>query len=85
MLTNTKNTPVEAIERSFPLPVLPSRLRPESGSAGRHPGGAGIERDLLVLEDTTGVALRRAACVAAVGPRRRRARGAGGELAAAGG
>jgi hypothetical protein len=35
MLTNTKNSPVEGIERSFPLRVLRSRLRPCCRVAGR--------------------------------------------------
>jgi len=52
-MTNTKNTPVEALERTFPLRVLRYRLRSGSGGAGQHPGGDGIERDLQVLEDVT--------------------------------
>ncbi len=43
--------PVEALERAFPMKVLRSRLRRGSGGAGRCPGGEGIERDLLMLED----------------------------------
>src|SRR5437879_581083 len=53
VLTNTRNTPVEALERAYPLRVLRYRLRRGSGGAGRHPGGEGIERDLMVLEDCT--------------------------------
>ena len=53
VLTNTKNTPVEALEREFPMRVLRYRLRTGSGGAGRCPGGEGIERDLLMLEDVT--------------------------------
>lgn len=52
-LTNTRNTPIEALERSFPLRVLRQRLRSGSGGAGSHAGGEGIERDLQVLEDCT--------------------------------
>ena len=51
--TNTKNTPVEAFERVFPMRVLRQRLRPGSGGAGMAPGGEGIERDLQVLVDAT--------------------------------
>ena len=51
--TNTKNTPVEALERAFPLRVLRQRLRLGSGGAGEHVGGDGIERDLEVLVDVT--------------------------------
>ncbi len=52
-MTNTRNTPTEAIERAFPLRVLRYRLRRGSGGAGWSPGGEGIERDLQVLEDAT--------------------------------
>jgi N-methylhydantoinase B/oxoprolinase/acetone carboxylase alpha subunit len=52
-MTNTKNTPIEALERSYPLRVLRYRLRHGSGGSGAEPGGEGIERDLEVLEDCT--------------------------------
>ena len=52
-MTNTKNTPIEALERAFPMRVLRYRLRQGSGGAGASPGGDGIERDLQVLEDCT--------------------------------
>jgi N-methylhydantoinase B/oxoprolinase/acetone carboxylase alpha subunit len=52
-MTNTRNTPIEALERSFPMRVLRQRLRVGSGGAGSAPGGEGIERDLQVLTDTT--------------------------------
>ena len=41
------------MERAFPLRVLRYTLRRGSGGAGRAPGGEGIERDLLMLEDVT--------------------------------
>jgi hypothetical protein len=52
-MTNTKNTPVEALKRAYPMRVLRYRLRRGSGGAGRAPGGEGIERDVQVLEDCT--------------------------------
>lgn len=52
-MTNTLNTPVEALERSFPMRVLRYRLRRGSGGDGAAAGGDGIERDLLMLEDVT--------------------------------
>jgi N-methylhydantoinase B/oxoprolinase/acetone carboxylase alpha subunit len=52
-MTNTRNTPVEALERAFPLRVLRQRLRRGSGGAGASAGGEGIERDLQVLEPCT--------------------------------
>jgi N-methylhydantoinase B/oxoprolinase/acetone carboxylase alpha subunit len=52
-MTNTRNTPIEALERAFPMRVLRYRLREGSGGAGRWQGGEGIERDLQVLEGCT--------------------------------
>jgi N-methylhydantoinase B/oxoprolinase/acetone carboxylase alpha subunit len=52
-MTNTKNTPVEAFERAFPMRVLRYRLRRESGGAGRASGGEGIERVIQLLEPAT--------------------------------
>ncbi|MCA1703852.1 MAG: hydantoinase B/oxoprolinase family protein, partial [Actinobacteria bacterium] len=52
-MTNTQNTPIEALERAFPMRVMRYRLRRGSGGAGLAPGGEGIERDLLMLEDVT--------------------------------
>jgi N-methylhydantoinase B/oxoprolinase/acetone carboxylase alpha subunit len=52
-MTNSKNTPVEALERAYPMRVLRYRLRRGSGGGGLAPGGEGIERDLLVLVDVT--------------------------------
>jgi N-methylhydantoinase B/oxoprolinase/acetone carboxylase alpha subunit len=52
-MTNTRNTPIEALERTFPVRVLRYRLRRGSGGAGRQPGGEGIERDLELLEAST--------------------------------
>ncbi len=52
-MTNTLNTPIEALERAFPLRVRRLRLREGSGGEGRWRGGDGIERDLEVLEDVT--------------------------------
>src|SRR3546814_5607849 len=40
-MTNTKNTPIEALERAFPLRVLRYRLPQASGGTGRTAGGEG--------------------------------------------
>jgi N-methylhydantoinase B/oxoprolinase/acetone carboxylase alpha subunit len=53
VFTNTQNTPIEALERAFPLRVLRYRLREGSGGRGYSLGGDGIERDVQVLEDCT--------------------------------
>jgi N-methylhydantoinase B/oxoprolinase/acetone carboxylase alpha subunit len=52
-MTNTKNTPIEALERAYPMRVRRLRLRSDSGGVGLHRGGDGIERDLEVLEPAT--------------------------------
>ena len=48
-MTNTRNTPVEALEMAIPLRVERYALRRDSGGAGRHAGGMGIERALRFL------------------------------------
>jgi N-methylhydantoinase B/oxoprolinase/acetone carboxylase alpha subunit len=52
-MTNTRNTPVEALERAYPLRVLRYAIRRGSGGAGLARGGDGIVKDLEVLEDCT--------------------------------
>ena len=49
-MSNTLNTPVEALELAYPLRVERYELRRGSGGAGRHPGGEGVVRELRVLE-----------------------------------
>ncbi|MXZ47648.1 MAG: hypothetical protein F4Z13_00110 [Candidatus Dadabacteria bacterium] len=51
-MTNTLNTPVEAIERELPVMVESYSVRKGSGGAGRFPGGAGIIRQYRFLEDS---------------------------------
>jgi N-methylhydantoinase B len=52
-MTNTRDTPVEALERALPLRVRRYSLRERSGGAGEYPGGDGIVRELEVLEPAT--------------------------------
>ena len=52
-MTNTRDTPTEALERAYPLRVLRYRLRRGSGGRGTWAGGDGIERVIQVLEPTT--------------------------------
>jgi N-methylhydantoinase B len=49
-MSNTLNTPVEALETEFPLRVRELSVRRGSGGAGLHPGGEGIVRELVALE-----------------------------------
>ena len=52
-MTNTQNTPAEAMELDYPLRVWRYQLRPSSGGAGAHPGGDGLVREVEVLTDCT--------------------------------
>ncbi len=52
-MTNTLNTPIEALEYAYPLRVLRYEVRQGSGGAGKFSGGDGIRRDLLALTDCT--------------------------------
>jgi len=49
-MTNTLNTPVEALELEYPMRVERYELADGSGGAGRHRGGDGIVRSIRVLE-----------------------------------
>ncbi|MFB1064984.1 hydantoinase B/oxoprolinase family protein [Natrinema sp. H-ect4] len=52
-MTNTLNTPVEALETEYPLRVERYALREESGGRGRYRGGEGLERSVTVETDAT--------------------------------
>lgn len=52
-MTNTLNTPVEALETAYPLRVERYALRPSSGGDGRYRGGLGLERTVTVETDAT--------------------------------
>lgn len=56
-MTNTLNTPVEALEIAYPLRVERYELRPDSCGAGRWRGGLGIRRDIRVLGHRAQVSL----------------------------
>ncbi|WP_428567737.1 MAG: hydantoinase B/oxoprolinase family protein [Solidesulfovibrio sp. DCME] len=48
-MTNTCNTPVEALEYAYPLRVTRYALRHGSGGAGAHRGGEGLVREVEAL------------------------------------
>ncbi|HMJ03349.1 MAG TPA: hydantoinase B/oxoprolinase family protein [Conexibacter sp.] len=52
-MSNTLNTPVEALELEFPLRVTEYGLRRGSGGAGRHRGGDGVVREIEALAPMT--------------------------------
>jgi N-methylhydantoinase B/oxoprolinase/acetone carboxylase alpha subunit len=69
-MSNTLNTPVEALERAYPLRVVRYELRRGSGGAGAHRGGDGVVREIEALESMA---------FSLIGERRRhRPRGAAG-------
>src|SRR5215207_6142843 len=76
-MSNTLNTPVEALEAEFPLRIRELAIRRGSGGGGDHDGGDGIIREIEALAPMT---------YSLIGERRRhRPRGRdGGEDGAAG-
>jgi N-methylhydantoinase B len=49
-MSNTLNTPVEALESEFPVRVRELAVRRGSGGGGEHRGGDGIVREIEALE-----------------------------------
>ncbi len=52
-MTNTRNTPVEALEYALPVRVTEYALREASGGAGQHRGGDGVRRVYQFLAPAT--------------------------------
>jgi len=52
-MTNTLNTPAEALEYAYPLRLTRYELRRGSGGRGQHKGGDGIYREVELLADAT--------------------------------
>jgi len=52
-LTNSLNTPVEALEHAYPFRVRRYEIRRGSGGSGLHRGGDGLRRDIELLGDAT--------------------------------
>jgi N-methylhydantoinase B len=50
-MSNTLNTPIEALELEFPLRAVEYSLRRASGGAGAHRGGDGVVRELEALAE----------------------------------
>ena len=51
-MTNTLNTPVEALELAYPLRIEEYSIRDNSGGKGEKTGGNGIIRSIRCLEDS---------------------------------
>jgi N-methylhydantoinase B len=52
-MSNTRNTPVEALEYAYPIRVERYSLRAGSGGRGRHQGGEGLVRAIRFLAPAT--------------------------------
>jgi N-methylhydantoinase B/oxoprolinase/acetone carboxylase alpha subunit len=52
-MSNTRNTPIEALEFAYPLRVVEYSLRHGSGGTGQHRGGDGLVRNLEFLAPAT--------------------------------
>jgi N-methylhydantoinase B len=50
-MTNSLNTPAEALEYAYPIRLRQYSFRPNSGGAGLHTGGDGIVREIEVLTE----------------------------------
>jgi N-methylhydantoinase B len=56
-MSNTRNTPVESLERAYPLRVVEYAVRRGSGGAGTHGGGDGVVRRYQALVPCTATLL----------------------------
>jgi N-methylhydantoinase B len=52
-MTNTMNTPIEEVERSFPVTMTRYEFRPDSSGPGRWRGGSGLIRGYRILSGET--------------------------------
>src|SRR6266404_4428171 len=50
-MTNSLNTPVEALEHAYPIRVTEYSIRKGSGGRGKHTGGDGTVREVELLSD----------------------------------
>ena len=56
-MSNTRNTPVEALDQALPLRIRTYRLRQGSGGAGAFAGGEGLIREYEALVETAATIL----------------------------
>ncbi|MCU0623345.1 MAG: hydantoinase B/oxoprolinase family protein [Gemmatimonadaceae bacterium] len=52
-MSNTRVTPIESLERAYPLQIVQYAVRAGSGGAGRHRGGDGVVRSYRALAPCT--------------------------------
>ncbi|MBV9270039.1 MAG: hydantoinase B/oxoprolinase family protein, partial [Candidatus Eremiobacteraeota bacterium] len=56
-MTNTLNTPIEALEREFPLRITRYEFADDTGGDGRYHGGSGLIRELQLRDGAARVSL----------------------------
>jgi N-methylhydantoinase B len=56
-MTNSLNTPIEALESTYPVRVRRYSIRRNSGGTGKHRGGDGVVREIEFLTDVRGTIL----------------------------
>jgi N-methylhydantoinase B len=61
-MTNTLNTPAEALEMEYPLRVRTYAIETGTGGAGLQPGGNGLRREIEALGEMTGTILADRRC-----------------------
>ncbi len=66
-MSNTRNTPIEALERAYPLRIVEYAVRRGSGGAGTFRGGDGVVRRYQALEACTATLLTERRSVAPPG------------------
>lgn len=52
-MTNTMNTPIEALEITYPMRILGYRIRRNSGGDGKYSGGDGVVRSIQFLTNSS--------------------------------
>lgn len=66
-MSNTRNTPVESLERAYPLGIAEYAIRRGSGGAGLHRGGNGVVRRYVAKTNCTATLLTERRTVAPPG------------------
>ena len=66
-MSNTRNTPIESLERAYPLRVVEYAVRRGSGGAGTHRGGDGVIRRYQAMVPCTATLLTERRTVAPPG------------------
>lgn len=66
-MSNTRNTPVEALERAYPLRIVEYAVRRGSGGTGKHRGGDGVIRRYQALAPCTATILTERRAIAPQG------------------